>query len=94
MHETLDLGSGTYHYRVGWAGTKAGKFDLQSKVRDIWKDDAAKAVILKNIPELNDATDLQIGQMMDLSLGDLGKYAPDLFSEARLKMIEEAFRKL
>ena len=92
--ETKSLGSGIYHYRIGWMESHAGQFDLQSKVRDIWKDEAAKAVILKNIPELHGATDLQIGQMMNLTLTDLGNSAPQLFSAERLKMIEAALKKL
>jgi len=69
------------------------KFSTEtSLISDIWANEAAKAAFAKVFPEVVDNP--QLDQAMSFTIVDVAGYAPDIFTEEKIKELQAEFDKI
>lgn len=74
--------------RFGGPGAEAVRLDSRAPLRDLMEDARIRALLAEHFPGLLESP--QVGMAEGFSLAQLGSFAPDIFTDERLRAFDEA----
>ena len=88
----VEVGSGRYEFAYDAARLEArlrpkGRLDTRSPIEALLASQGARAVLDRRVPGFT--TDARVQQALRMSLRDVAPYAPEVFTEAQLKTLDE-----
>ena len=88
----VEVGSGRYEFVYDAARLEErlrpkGRLDTRSPIEALLASQGARAVLDRRVPGFT--TDARVQQALRMSLRDVAPYAPEVFTEALLKTLDE-----